>query len=565
MTKKDERTQQRDVSPPETRSSTKQGEPAPAGSESMLEPNVGAGMNQLAKLLSMLGAESHEATHAVKKEHKFWNTQPVKQLGDHEAASTGAIEPNVPPELVRTKPLPLPADFEWVTIDMEDDAQLSEVYHLLTHHYVEDGEATMRFKYSPAFLRWVLHHPGYDKSWHIGVRVKSSQKLVAFIAGIPQELRIHDSVLQVTEINFLCVHKLLRSKRLAPVLIKEVTRRCHKSGIFQAIYTAGQVLPTPISCARYYHRTLHARKLVEVGFSSVPRGMSMAQHEARYKLPETTSLPGLRPMQTRDVPAVGRLLRRYMARFDMAPRFSDAEVRHLFAQAVPLDTRPVTWAYVVERHDGAITDFFSFYSLPSTLLGHEQYDTLEAAYLFYYATDAAFDDGAAQQSASTPTPPPAQQATDQTISPYEAARQRGQAAWQCSALSRLSPTEAADEADVRPWHTESHASRERLKARLCALMNDMLVLANKEGFDVVNCLTVLDNPLFTHELKFGPGDGFLRFYLFNWRIAPIAGGMGSRADEDALDPAAVSSEENEHVPRPLPPSIYGSGNGIVMV
>ena len=71
MTKKDERTQQRDVSPPETRSSTKQGEPAPAGSESMSEPNVGAGMNQLAKLLSMLGAESHEATHAVKKEHKF--------------------------------------------------------------------------------------------------------------------------------------------------------------------------------------------------------------------------------------------------------------------------------------------------------------------------------------------------------------------------------------------------------------------------------------------------------------------------------------------------------------
>ena len=117
MTKKDERTQQRDVSPPETRSSTKQGEPAPAGSESMSEPNVGAGMNQLAKLLSMLGAESHEATHAVKKEHKFWNTQPVKQLGDHEAASTGAIEPNVPPELVSTKPLPLPADFEWVTID----------------------------------------------------------------------------------------------------------------------------------------------------------------------------------------------------------------------------------------------------------------------------------------------------------------------------------------------------------------------------------------------------------------------------------------------------------------
>jgi hypothetical protein len=29
----------------------------------------------------------------------------------------------------------------------------------------------------------------------------------------------------MVEINFLCVHKRLRSKRLAPVLIKEITRR----------------------------------------------------------------------------------------------------------------------------------------------------------------------------------------------------------------------------------------------------------------------------------------------------------------------------------------------------
>jgi hypothetical protein len=33
------------------------------------------------------------------------------------------------------------------------------------------------------------------------------------------------SAIKAVEINFLCVHKKLRSKRLAPVLIKEVTRR----------------------------------------------------------------------------------------------------------------------------------------------------------------------------------------------------------------------------------------------------------------------------------------------------------------------------------------------------
>ena len=53
------------------------------------------------------------------------------------------------------------------------------------------------------------------------------------------------------EINFLCVHKKMRSKRVAPVLIREITRRVNATGIFQAVYTAGVVLPKPIATCRY--------------------------------------------------------------------------------------------------------------------------------------------------------------------------------------------------------------------------------------------------------------------------------------------------------------------------
>ena len=532
--------------------------PVPVAMAGDKAPDSSSGQNtdaspsikNLARLLSMLQSGAEDAPPAP-HEHKFWKTQPVKQPGDKSELPMGAIEPNKPPESVRSEPYALPSDFEFVTVNMDRDEELKEVYDLLTHHYVEDGEATMRFKYTPDFLRWVLHHPNYNKAWHVGVRVKSSQKLVAFIAGIPQELRVRDTAFHVTEINFLCVHKRLRTKRMAPVLIKEITRRCNQSGIFQAIYTAGQVLPTPISCARYYHRTLRARKLVEIGFSSVPRGMTMEEHEARFALPSTTSVPGLREMQASDVPAVGRLLRRYMARFDMAPRFSDAEVRHMFVRAAPTTpaAQPVIWAYVVEAPNGSITDFFSFYNLPSSVLGNEKHDTLAAAYLFYYASDAAFDNEA------TPS-------TSDEASPYDIAR-REKPAWQCSDQSHLTAREAADEAHVQPWYTESLDCKKRLKARLCALMDDMLILARDQGFDVVNCLTGMDNALFTQELKFGPGDGFLRFYLFNWRVAPIAGGMGTRKDEEGLDPAAV--DESAAVARPLPPTTYGSGNGIVMV
>lgn len=55
----------------------------------------------------------------------------------------------------------------------------------------------------------------------------------------------------MVEINFLCVHKKLRTKRVAPVLIREITRRVNRTGLFQAVYTAGVVLPKPVSTCRY--------------------------------------------------------------------------------------------------------------------------------------------------------------------------------------------------------------------------------------------------------------------------------------------------------------------------
>ena len=54
----------------------------------------------------------------------------------------------------------------------------------------------------------------------------------------------------MVEINFLCVHKKLRSKRVAPVLIREITRRVNRQGLFQAVYTAGVVLPKPVATCR---------------------------------------------------------------------------------------------------------------------------------------------------------------------------------------------------------------------------------------------------------------------------------------------------------------------------
>ncbi|CAA0808640.1 Glycylpeptide N-tetradecanoyltransferase 1 [Striga hermonthica] len=281
-----------------------------------------------------------------------------------------------------------------------------------------------------------------SQSWHIGVRAKASKKLVSFITGIPARIRARDSVVLMAEVNFLCVHKKLRSKRLAPVMIKEVTRRVHLENIWQAAYTAGIVLPTPIATCQYWHRSLNPKKLIDVGFSRLGARMTMSRTIKLFKLPDQTVTPRFRKMETHDVPAVTRLLRDYLKQFVVAPDFDENDVEHWL-----LPKEGAVDSFLVESPEThRITDFCSFYTLESSILGSPNHSILNAAYSYY--------------NVATATP-------------------------------------------------------------LLQLMNDALIVAKKKDFDVFNSFDVMHNESFLKELKFGPGDGKLHYYLYNYRLKHV--------------------------------------------
>ncbi|OCL00735.1 peptide N-myristoyl transferase [Cenococcum geophilum 1.58] len=324
--------------------------------------------------------------------HAFWRTQPVPSFEEAGLVEDGPIK-MIEIDKVEKEPSQMYPGFEWVTMDLSDENQLEEVYDLLSNHYVEDDEAMFRFKYSSSFINWTLKAPGWRQEWHVGVRASESRKLVAFISGIPVDLRVRKNVLHCSEINFLCVHKKLRSKRLTPVLIKEITRRCYLVGVFQAIYTAGVLIPTPVSTCRYFHRALDWEKLHEVGFSPLPLNSTKERQLVKYRLPNKTSTPGLRPMEAKDIENVLDLLMRYLSRSDLAQVFTKEEVEHwLLHNKESQPKEQVIWSYVVEDpKTRKITDFFSYYLLESTVIGSKKHKVVRAAYLFYYATEAAFD------------------------------------------------------------------------------------------------------------------------------------------------------------------------------
>nr|AAF19802.1 N-myristoyl transferase [Brassica oleracea] len=182
-----------------------------------------------------------------------------------------------------------------------------------------------------------------------------------------------------------------------------------------------------------------SKKLIDVGFSRLGARMTMSRTIKLYKLPDVPATPGFRKMEPCDVPAVTRLLRNYLSQFIVATDFDENDVEHWL-----LPREDVVDSYLVESpetHD--LTDFCSFYTLPSTILGNPNYSTLKAAYSYYNV------------------------ATKTTFS---------------------------------------------------SLMNDALIVAKQKGFDVFNALDVMHNESFLKQLKFGPGDGQLHYYLYNYRL-----------------------------------------------
>ncbi|EME48987.1 hypothetical protein DOTSEDRAFT_122428 [Dothistroma septosporum NZE10] len=466
---------------------------SPQAQSQAIQSNNPVPANDIPALLQQLALSAPNKKEAkAPEDYKFWNTQPVPKFKEPNLLQTtsggeGEAKPEGPILLseicrksAKAEPEKLVDGFEWCEIDLEDKEELQEFYDLLYNHYVEDTDGSFRFNYSVEFLAWALKPPGWKKEWHIGVRTKSTAegkmgKLVASITGIPVTLLVRGQQVNASEINFLAIHRKLRNKRLAPVLIKEVTRRCYLNGIYQALYTAGTLLPTPISTCRYFHRSLDWDHLYKTGFSHLPPGTTELRQKYKYRVESQTTVKGLRAMKPTDVPAVKDLLGRYSERFQLRQEFTDEEIAHWICSDT---SKGVVWSYVVEEN-GKITDFVSYYLLESTVLRASRKETIRAAYLYYYATETAFAKAKKQEV------------------------------------------------------------QDALQTRLQTLVHDVLILAKKDNFHVFNALTLSDNPLFLKEEKFEPGDGKLNYYLFNWRTALLPGGIDAKNNIDTTKMGGV--------------------------
>ena len=400
----------------------------------------------LLKLLESLSVFNAIPVEKKPKSHQFWSTQPVPQSEtDFHTDAQAEDGPLKPVTDLHHEPTPLPDGFEFASFDCTNEQQLQELYVLLKGNYVEDYDSQFRFDYSKDFLLWALQPPVHFTTsthnyWQMGIK-DINGKLVAFISFVPCLINVKGKEVKVGDVNFLCIEKAYRSRRWAPLLIQEATRRSNLVGIEQGLYTAGIQLPHPLTTAQYYHRPLNNSKLVEAGFSCLPLGASKEQMDKHYLLPSSDS--GLSPMTVDDIPQAFNLLSQYLSKFKLFPVMTLDEFTHWFS------SKPgVVYSFVQKDKNNSVTGFVSFYDIPTSVL-HEKspHTTVNTAYLYYYAVPLGQEDAA-----------------------------------------------------------------------IYPLLKSALVEARNLGFDVFNCVEIMDSTAdLLKALKFGEGDGSLRYYLFNWK------------------------------------------------
>ena len=178
----------------------------------------------------------------IKSEYKFWSTQPVPQLNRDCKIDFGPINNEKNMENIPKEPYTLPEGFEWKEVDLSQSNEVDKLYEFLKSNYIGDESHLFGTEYSKDFLKWFLSPPGMYKEWLISVlredKVKNKKKMIGFISAIPSKIYITGTEVQMAKINFLCVKKEFRNKRLTPVLIKEITRRVNLKNIWQGVYAS---------------------------------------------------------------------------------------------------------------------------------------------------------------------------------------------------------------------------------------------------------------------------------------------------------------------------------------
>lgn len=211
---------------------------------------------------------------------KFWKWQPVGMLSskkDKWGQVTALATDN-------HTPTPLPSDeYKWECVFNKEQVQ-----QLLDTDYASDGN--VHLVYPKDFALYYLNQT--QKSWWCAI--VHNETYIGFVAAAQRQVVFNKVQKTVAEVNLLIVHPKYRNKSLAPLLIKEITRKITNDNVTIALYTTGKGIPQePFTEIKYHHILLDFKRAQDVGFTNAPSDKEVfirARFEHHYREEETNGL-----------------------------------------------------------------------------------------------------------------------------------------------------------------------------------------------------------------------------------------------------------------------------------
>lgn len=221
--------------------------------------------------------EAIETPHDNPQQYiSFWDVQPVDVCNIDNPLPGKILDTNEVNE--RISPF---TGFSFKSMDKNNNEDLEEITNFIQDNYVEDAGNTARLHYKRDFFKWFLSS---DPKWNLAIVSDIDQSIVGFIAAVKKNVKLVNENVDIAEINFLCVQKSFRHRRIAPLLINEITTRVNESGLFTAIHTSSAPLPhVPFFTATYYHKYFNVTNLHNSGYIHLPnlkKGIQVLQHKS---------------------------------------------------------------------------------------------------------------------------------------------------------------------------------------------------------------------------------------------------------------------------------------------
>ena len=169
----------------------------------------------------------------------------------------------------------------------------------------------------------------------------------------------------------------MRNNSLAPLLIKEITRRAVLKGITSAVYTVGKKITEPVTVCHYNNIYLNIQKLKECKFIND----DFVEQPSLYQIRNDYII---RQITESDTEKVIELLNNYIKKYTIHKIFDHREIEHLLSG---VKCGVIQMMVIENKREGDIIGMFSMYSLPSKILFENEYqhDHIKFAHLYYYA------------------------------------------------------------------------------------------------------------------------------------------------------------------------------------